>query len=855
MDFYLFEGKTKSTTRKPINLGGSAKTSLSKQDLFNSIEQERKTREHLRNLEEATQLTQLFIRHQFELAQSRGKIGQELMDNMTRVFDSVDTSVASFLPHFRMIIFGRQIIPETVMAKVIGLAKKEEENMTENVKRSLYYLILKYYLLNYNSLLEPYEFVCFLFERFDSVVVGFGYLKMFEKFISHVSLSLDEIVCLLERFPQSRTKCVFDKLFRCLGQLSNAREELRVLLDREEFCKLFIDNIVCLQSLLELTREIPSLRQLLDLFPFEFTNGIDAESSQILIELVIDLSISSKWIFSVIYCANACQSDAKYFELFCRFIFNFITKIDCIAAIDEGPYSFQIHDRFDKLALHPLVRESGEEILKKFSSRVGNIGTSSEFLRELINCSLTSVSQQLATFSILFLHLQFNSLLYEYSFNSDDMLRAFVKKFHSCHGISYEYHVKNIMLAMIALLDRENCIREFSKVTPLFPPGSCLLSPISGLLEERQLLFSYGTPLSHRINIFHQFRKTKMLSFSRAGETIEVRRGFELEDSLANMNRLGPRSFVKFQNEYGFGPGITKEYVINALTQAFQVDLGAFDVTTGQKLYPSSIQKSPILFELIGKLIAIALMLEIRVDPKTKLDFAFLSACRIGRVTTDDLYFLDTQIYQSLIYLSKHDASNLYLTFSLTSDALEGQQEVDLVPDGRSIAVTNENKSEYIELMANYKLHWQNLEQVLKGINSLIPSELLEMFNEAELCMMISGLADEIDLSDWKSHTKVIGQHSPENIDIFWQAVELLTTKERSELLRFVTGCPRPPLMGFEILSPNFTVQFTGDHLDKLPISHTCFNSIVIPCYNDPAVAVEKLKLAIENLPAGFQVP
>lgn len=68
----------------------------------------------------------------------------------------------------------------------------------------------------------------------------------------------------------------------------------------------------------------------------------------------------------------------------------------------------------------------------------------------------------------------------------------------------------------------------------------------------------------------------------------------------------------------------------------------------------------------------------------------------------------------------------------------------------------------------------------------------------------------------------------------------------------FVTACPRPSFLGFEELSPPFTISRKNDK-NSLPISHTCMNLLELPDYQDKQLLAQKLKLAI-NSGAGFDM-
>ncbi|EPZ35887.1 HECT-domain-containing protein [Rozella allomycis CSF55] len=75
---------------------------------------------------------------------------------------------------------------------------------------------------------------------------------------------------------------------------------------------------------------------------------------------------------------------------------------------------------------------------------------------------------------------------------------------------------------------------------------------------------------------------------------------------------------------------------------------------------------------------------------------------------------------------------------------------------------------------------------------------------------------------------------------------------EKRKVLKFVTSCPRPPLLGFSQLEPKFGIQSTGTD-DRLPSSSTCFNLLKLPRYTSKSVLKGKLLYAI-NSEAGFHL-
>jgi E3 ubiquitin-protein ligase HUWE1 len=67
----------------------------------------------------------------------------------------------------------------------------------------------------------------------------------------------------------------------------------------------------------------------------------------------------------------------------------------------------------------------------------------------------------------------------------------------------------------------------------------------------------------------------------------------------------------------------------------------------------------------------------------------------------------------------------------------------DLVPNGSQISVTEENKFEYVQKLCYAKLYEEikpQMEALLEGIYEIIPLNLISIFNNRELELIISGL-------------------------------------------------------------------------------------------------------------------
>lgn len=118
---------------------------------------------------------------------------------------------------------------------------------------------------------------------------------------------------------------------------------------------------------------------------------------------------------------------------------------------------------------------------------------------------------------------------------------------------------------------------------------------------------------------------------------------------------------------------------------------------------------------------------------------------------------LDLDYYKSLCWMLENNIDDIITeTFSTTSNKFGSEEIIDLKPDGRNIPVTEENKHEYVKLVVEYRLLSSVREQMdhfLQGFHDIVSSELISIFSEQELELLISGLPD-IDLDDWRNNTE-----------------------------------------------------------------------------------------------------
>lgn len=141
-----------------------------------------------------------------------------------------------------------------------------------------------------------------------------------------------------------------------------------------------------------------------------------------------------------------------------------------------------------------------------------------------------------------------------------------------------------------------------------------------------------------------------------------------------------------------------------------------------------------------------------------------------------------------------------------------------------------------------------------QGLANVIDLEWLQTFSYRELQVLVSGAYTPVDLEDLKAHTHYTGGYTSVHpvIQAFWRVVSKFDDTGKRHLLKFVTSCSRPPLLGFKELDPPFCIQNAGTE-DRLPTASTCMNLLKLPEFHDEDVLREKLLYALQS-GAGFEL-
>ncbi len=151
---------------------------------------------------------------------------------------------------------------------------------------------------------------------------------------------------------------------------------------------------------------------------------------------------------------------------------------------------------------------------------------------------------------------------------------------------------------------------------------------------------------------------------------------------------------------------------------------------------------------------------------------------------------------------------------------------------------------------------FSKIDAFLEGFYTLIPPELISIFDPHQLELLICGLPD-IDIDDLRAHTMYQGYKlSDPPITHLWSVLRTFSKEEKALFLQFVTGTSKVPLEGFRALQGNGETKPFNIHkaYDKelLPTAHTCFNQLDLPEYDTENDMRKKLLIAIHEGSEGF---
>lgn len=447
--------------------------------------------------------------------------------------------------------------------------------------------------------------------------------------------------------------------------------------------------------------------------------------------------------------------------------------------------------------------------------------------------------------------------------------------------------------AAVAAIDRRDIEKMHSDLSGMGDDSDSENEPSNRIVEILQYAYPL-VPFLERVRVFQSIVMSErrkigndesisgiMFGGMSRDRFIVVHRGRVLEDAFAALGLrrsdvdVKKRIRISFVNEFGEneagidGGGVFKEFLECIIKESISPAMGLFESTMDNKLYPAAIapgvyaneklKKMEFVGMMIGKALWEGILLEL------PLATFFLKKIRGTTSGVDDLPSLDPELAKHLSYLMDNLATvgELGLTFSITQSSMDKAKDIELIPGGSNIPVTSANVAHFIHRTANFRLNEQiksSSDSFLRGFHAIIPKEWVSCFNDSELQMLIGGAEGSatLNLDDLKRHVLYTGGYDADHpvIKMFWEALESFANDQLADFLRFVTSCPRPPILGFSSLEPPLTIQMAGGSegdIERLPTAATCVNLLKLPPYRSEEVLRTKLLYSIQAH-AGFDL-
>jgi len=407
---------------------------------------------------------------------------------------------------------------------------------------------------------------------------------------------------------------------------------------------------------------------------------------------------------------------------------------------------------------------------------------------------------------------------------------------------------------------------------------------LGGMLHPVLAQLPHAVPFPTRVGVFYyvlqddQDRRQSRHRIPWGPNSFhQVRRPQLLLDGVEHLNALSPNELrdtfrVQFVEGSGLaeagidGGGLFKEFLLLLAREAVNPEAGLFvtvgderlcvpaPLHLGQQMYGSRLKD---MYVGVGRAIGKAIYEECLLEPRFALPFLSLLLGRTNSI--DELSLLDPELHKSLMYVkdcAPADVEALCLTFSATTHELGTTKEIDLIPGGKDMAVTAENRIKYMHYMAHYRANTAILQQArwfAQGIYDVIQKDWLKMFGPEELNELISGSQTAgFDIDDLRRNTHYSGGYADSGdangitVNLFWKVLREFSAEDLGRFLMFVTSCSRPPLNGFKQLTPKFAIHRVPEP-DRLPTASTCANLLKLPDYKDAELMKKKLRIALDQ--------
>ncbi|KIY99241.1 ubiquitin-protein ligase E3 A [Monoraphidium neglectum] len=342
---------------------------------------------------------------------------------------------------------------------------------------------------------------------------------------------------------------------------------------------------------------------------------------------------------------------------------------------------------------------------------------------------------------------------------------------------------------------------------------------------------------------------------------VRVRRNHLVEDALDEIARQYRRDLFKplrvhFIGEEGIDAGgVKKEFFQLLVAELLSPDYGmlVYQPESHTYWFNACSLEGEEQFMLLGLVLGLAIYNRVLLDfPLPLALYKKLLQQSVGLRDLEDMQpTLGRSLRQLLQYEGPDSVEDTFcLTFSVEMDFFGDLRTISLKPGGEDLPVTEETRHEYVDLMVDYLLNrsiHRQFEAFFHGFRILCDGPAIRLFNACEVERLVCGNPN-LDFAALERNAKYEGGFSAASTAVQWLwgiVRDELSFDEKKMYLKFFTGSDRSPIGGLGSLK--CVIQRDGPDSSKLPTSHTCFNTLLLPEYATREKMADRLRLAILN--------
>ena len=324
---------------------------------------------------------------------------------------------------------------------------------------------------------------------------------------------------------------------------------------------------------------------------------------------------------------------------------------------------------------------------------------------------------------------------------------------------------------------------------------------------------------------------------------------------MANTADLKKPLRVKFEDEEAEDAGgVTKEFFMLLIKEILNPDYGMFKEYEESNMIwfnPNTFEDNSYYF-LIGILYGLAiynftiinvpfpLILYKKLLNENLADYSLADLAQLSPTTAKSM--------QQLLDYKEKDVEDVFsLTYTISQSSFGEVEEVPLKTGGEDIAVTSDNKNEYVKLYIEYVLFKSceaQFDAFKKGFLKVVSARVLQLFHPQELMALVVGNENyDWNLLEELCEYKEGYSKDHDTVKNFWEVFRELSDDDKRKFLLFLTGSDRIPIAGMSSLK--IKIQMTKD-TNFLPVAHTCFNLLDLPDYGTKEKLRYKLLQAIQ---------